>query len=177
MPTTEDLLEKNFLEIKNLKGNYPFAPIPCQIDEKISDQVKLFIQISPSERLIFYEKAEFISGFFLTFAERSATLAVREQSRQRVLEGLIALIIENCRAGDYRDTLGSLVPLYHAASKIGLDADALLKEVASSYTDNEAAKHMKTFPDRPIHDKSLEAFFYREVNAPDGFKYESIPWY
>jgi hypothetical protein len=176
MSTIENVLEKGYLEIKNSKINYGFAPIPSPIDEKISSLIKLFIQVSPAERLIFYEKARSpIPGFFLNFAERAATLAVREQSRQWIVEGLIALIIENCRAGDCRDTIVRLAPLYHAAGKIGLDADTLFREIAS-YIDNEAAKHMRNFPDRLPYQKSLKAFYYKEVDTPEGFRYEEIPW-
>src|SRR5690242_18093824 len=88
MSTLKDSLERSFLEVKDTKINYPFAPIPCQMDEQISCLIKLFIKFSPVERLVFYEMAEPISGFLNTFAERCATLAVRERSVQRILEGL-----------------------------------------------------------------------------------------
>ena len=172
--TTHDLrkhLEIAFLEIRKTKINYPFAPIPCPMDEKIRNLVCLYLESSLADRLTFYEQAESVSGFFLTFAERSAALAVREQSRHRVLDGLVALLIENCQAGDYRDTLTHLASLYHAACKIGEDANAIFKEVAS-YADNCAAKCMRPFPDRPFHTNSLKSMGYREANSPTGFVYE-----
>jgi len=176
MPTLEDLLKKIIDEIKAAKINYPFAPIPCLLDEKVSGLIKLFIRASPAERLVFYQKTESISGFLNTFAERCASLAVRGQSSQWIVEGLIALIIENGRMGDYRDTITCLAPIYHAADKIGLDADSLFREVAASYLDNGAAKYIRTFPDRPPHVKSLQAFAYKEVDAPTGFVYERVYW-
>lgn len=176
MTTIEDLFEQSYLAIKNAKGKYRFEIIPSETDAKISNLIKLFIQASVAERLAFYERVRSpLYGLFLNFAERSATLAVRDRSPQWVLEGLVALLLENCRSGDYRDTIVCMAPIYDAAVKIDIEADRLFEEVAS-YLENEAASHIKSFPKRFPYQKSLEAFNYIEVETPNGFSYEYKPW-
>ncbi len=165
------LYEDIILEIQKSKWGYSFMPIPCEVDEKLRQLVQLFMDCSVSERLAIQDQANSIAGYLNSFAIRSAALAVRERSSQRLMEGLIALVIENCRAGDYRDTLTAIAPLYDAAGKIGEDADAQLK-IAATYVDSHSSNLLLGFIGRPAYSKNLRQFGFKEVEALDGFRYE-----
>jgi len=173
MASLGDKLEEAFGEIAQDETlSYCSKPIPHELDAKLSRVAKLFIESCPTERTYFFRLThEDISFRFICFAERMATVGVREKSRQRLLEGLAALIIEDYRV-DWRDNLTRLAPLYDAATKIGVSPDELFIE-AASLADNSVARAITEFTKRKPEDKSLEAFEYEEVNEPNGFRYKS----
>jgi hypothetical protein len=155
------------------KSYSDYHDLPSELDEKIREFVHVYLQASPAERKLILSRVNETHSFkFIIFAERAAALGVREQSRQRLLEGLVALLIEGFKF-DMRDTLKRFAPLYHSATKIGVDPADLFNE-AASYADNEVARTMTEFPSRKPEDRGLSAFLYKEVNAPDGFRYESV---
>ena len=81
----------------------------------VSDLVKMFMQDTILERREIIDAIPSRAGAFLTcFAGRMATLGVREQSRQRLLEGLVALVMEDYKE-DFRDNIIYLAQLYDAA--------------------------------------------------------------
>ena len=98
-----------------------------------------------------------------------ASLGVRERSRQRLLEGLLALVIEDYRA-DYRDSLIVLAALSDAATKISVTPEELFAE-AASYSNNSVVSNITEFHKWDPADWSLKAVGYKEVNGPDGFRY------
>jgi hypothetical protein len=67
----------------------------------------------------------------LSFSRRSAVFAVRERGTERIADGLTAIaMIEQSRI-DFRDALGALSLLYHAAVVIGSNPAGPFGEAAS----------------------------------------------
>lgn len=172
MKDREESLREAFSAVaKDQTRNYLNQPIPCELDSKISEVVVLFIDSPPNERSPFFKyTGENISYRLIAFAERRAAMGVREKSRQRLLEGLAALVIEDYRV-DWRDNLIRLAALYDAATKIGISPEELFTE-AASYADNSVAQSIIEFLERKPEERSLEAFTYKEIYGSDGFRYE-----
>jgi len=152
------------------KPLYSFRPIPCELDEIVHGLVELFMNATPSER------SEIIGlipsddgGFLIAFASRMATMGVREQSRERILDGLVALIMEDYKV-DFRDTLMRVAPLYDATLKIGLDPEAVFRE-AAAFFGNETATNIVDFPSRPPELRTLNGMGFKESSDADGFRY------
>lgn len=159
--------------VANSRPFYIYRPIPCTFDAKISELINVFMQAAHDERLRMINNMQGEnSGFLFAFGERMAALAVREHSGQRLLEGLVALVLEDYKF-DPRDNIVCLAPLYHSAVKIGVDPVSLFTK-ATSYAKNEAADAIAHFPSRPPELRSLESMGYKESYGPDGFRYEVI---
>lgn len=153
--------------------DYPFKIIPCELDDEVSYFISMYKKLSVEERETVYAlTSESHSCTLLAFAERMAALGVRERSRERLLDGLLSLIIENYYA-DWRDNLTKLAPLYNSAVKIGVDPRRLFSE-AASYRNNEVSQVIRDFPERDPEDRSLKAFGYEESLELDGFRYKWI---
>ena len=153
------------------KPLYSFRPIPCEIDRIAGEFVRMFMQAPSAERRQISAAVPAGEGAFLIhFAQRMAALGVREQSRERILEGLVALIIEDYKE-DFRDNIIRLGPLYDAALKIAVDPQALFNE-AAAYLNNAPARDILEFPLREPDDRSLDAMGFKESSDADGFKYE-----
>jgi hypothetical protein len=151
--------------------DYLSQPIPCELDSVIGNLVSLYMKLSPTERETIHSLTKERNSYtLLAFAERMAALGVREKSRERLLEGLLSLIIENYNV-DWRDNLTKLAPLYHSAVKIGVDPQGLFTE-AAAYGHNEVAEITREFPQREPQNRSLEAFGYKESYEPDVFRYK-----
>jgi hypothetical protein len=116
---------------------------------------------------------EDFSWRLLAFAERMASLAVRESSPERLLDGLLALLIGYYRV-DVRDVLTVLAIIYDAGIKIGAQPDNLLLD-AATMINNSIAQIMLEFTSRTPTNKSLQNFFYKEDHDLDGFRYMRIP--
>lgn len=162
-------------EMPEKPTSYLGEPFPHKVDRIIAKLVTLYLSASADERSLFFDVAgAHFSGYLLVFAERMASIGVREKSSKRLLDGLIALIIEDGR-GDIRANIMIMAPLYDASEKVGADPDNLFR-TAASYSNNEVAELIRTFPERSSRNKSLRAMGYKEVDSPDGFRYEQIPW-
>lgn len=161
----------NAENVHSNKPLYSFRPIPCELDQIVRDLVELFMKSSLSERNEIIKKIPpEEGGFLICFAGRMATMGVRERSRERLLQGLVALIMEGYKE-DFRDTLIRVGPIYDASLKIGLDAQQLFDEAAEVFA-NQTANDIKDFPNRPPDLRSLRAMGYKESSDSDGFKYE-----
>jgi predicted proteasome-type protease len=104
---------------------------------------------------------------YLTFSERMAVLAVRENSQARLWQALLAQVVEDFR-WDYRENLMVLSVVYHSAKKIGADAKELFQR-AADLAGARAADYLRAFS---LHPRSIRSMGYREVIAEDGFRYQ-----
>ncbi len=164
----EEMIRK--VEAQDTVG-YGYWPLPCPLDDEISEIVNAFLQAAPAEREAAYGKVN-RSSLFLGFSERMAILAVRKNSERPLFEGLIAHVIEDFRF-DARENLVRLSLLYHSASKIGLDPIALFDRAAALATP-KAAKYIRDFARRSPELRRIEAMRFRETITPEGFSYEYI---
>ncbi len=146
---------------------YLYWPLPCPLDEELSRIVRTFADLPSNERDKVSESFHVrYSDVLRAFAERMAILGVRENSSERLFDGLVALVIENFRL-DYRETLLVLSLLYHSAVKISADPEDLLAR-AESLAAPEAAKLLRVFIQDP---SSIDEMGYVEG------VYEGDFWY
>jgi hypothetical protein len=174
MNDLRDILRNVFKKLVDANDwDYFHAPIPCDLDREIQTLVNLFAQsdLSTREQILSMVSEENCYAL-IVFSSRWAALGVREHSRQRLLEGLIALLIEGYNF-DWRDSVKALGPLYHSAAKIRVDPVELFAE-AASYARSEVAEVMSQFPYRKAEGRSLQAMGYKEIYTPDGFRYEQV---
>jgi hypothetical protein len=167
---SDELIEAFGAVIEDQTRRFYQQPIPCELDHKVSNLVRLVRGASQPALLAFlaHDKEGF-SWRLLVFADRMASLAVRENSRDRVLEGLHALIVGY--KVDMRDAIAVMAVLHDAATKVGASPDELFLE-AAALGDNSAARAIAEFTKRTPNNKSLKVFpSYKEGKDKDGFRY------
>jgi hypothetical protein len=106
----------------------------------------------------------------LGYAERMASLAIREGQEELVFLGLIALALAY-RHGDYRDCLVRLAPLEDAATRLVGSPDATFRKAAKLLEPSLAGQVIDLWLMRKPHDRSLKAMGYVAGADPDGFRY------
>ena len=147
--------------------SYYRSRIPCPDDERIARAVRAFSEASPGRQAVFREAMDGMrSGLLLVFSERVAALAVRLESAQPVVQGLIAASL--AQEGDPREALA--VPALHrrSAEILGLDTLRLFDEAAGR-TDLSGAHWLRDVRDA---DESPEDVGYEEADDGEGFRYE-----
>ena len=103
------------------------------------------------------------------FAERMATLAVREGSGRPVELGLVALSLAGLDRGA-RESVMVLALLFDAVKRTGASPDEVLSGTAARLGDGTRAA-MHAFLARSEADKSLEAMGFRLAADADGPRY------
>src|SRR4051794_4605434 len=84
---------------------YYRSPIPCPEDERVARVVRAFSESSPGGQAVFREAVDGVrAGLLLVFSERMAALAVRMESAQPVVQGLVAASL--AQEGDPREEIG-----------------------------------------------------------------------
>jgi hypothetical protein len=106
----------------------------------------------------------------LAYAERMASLAVRERNQEYIILGLAALGADGWR-GDWRDNAAIISLHYDAARKLGLPPQPVF-ETAAALLSAKPALALRSFLNRLPQDKTLEAMGY--IAGADGgrFRYE-----
>src|ERR1700750_605414 len=108
---------------------YYRSRIPCPDDERIARVVRAFSESSPGRQAVFREATDGMrAGLLLVFSERVAALAVRLQSAEPIVQGLVAASL--AQEGDPREALA--VPALHrrSAEKLGLEIGRMFDEAA-----------------------------------------------
>jgi hypothetical protein len=108
-----------------------------------------------------------VSLVLLDYAWDSSMEAVRQQSRERIREGLLALAIEDGRL-DFRDSLLSVAVLMRSARKFDLDPTELWLETAG-YCDNE---QFKAIVRRFVEEDQSKDWPIYETTSERGLTYE-----
>lgn len=67
----------------------------------------------------------------LSFSRRSAVFAMRDRTKEHLIDGLSAVAMIDRNRIDFRDALGALSLLHHSARWIGVDVDDLFEKAAS----------------------------------------------
>ena len=163
------------MDLRELLGMLDMPPgegyyrsrIPCPDDERVARVVRAFSESSPGRQAVFREAIDGVrAGLLLVFSERMAALAVRMESAQPVVQGLIAASL--AQEGDPREALA--VPALHrrSAEILGLDTERLFDEAAGR-TDLSGAHWLRDVRDA---DDSPEDVGYEEADDGEGFRYE-----
>ncbi|HEX2203894.1 MAG TPA: hypothetical protein VHG91_11375 [Longimicrobium sp.] len=158
-------------EVEAMRPGYLRQPLPAAADAPPERLARLFAGAPPEARAQMSGLVtQRVADFLLAFAERMASLAVRERSPDRLRLGLAAVALEDFRY-DSREDLLVLAPLYHAAGKIGADPRDLFDE-AAALAPGAGADGLRSFlRHRDLH-RILDALGYRESADADGFRYE-----
>jgi len=146
-------------------------PMPCELDDDFNAMISMFSQASQTEREEMLKQIDGKTADALAaFGWRMAVWGARLNSRELLLKGLIALVMDGGKM-DIRDTINVMPVLYHSAVKINVDPQTLFDEAAAYYP-NDAARILNKFPKRKPEERSLQAFFYVEVSTPEGIDYK-----
>jgi hypothetical protein len=146
---------------------YYRARIPCPEDERVGRVVREFSQANPGRQAVFREALDGVrSSLLLVFSERVAAMAVRLESGEPIVQGLVAASL--AQEGEPREALA--VPALHrrSAEKLGLDIGRLFDEAAGR-TDLSGARWLKDVRDA---EDAPEDVGYEEGDDGEGFRYE-----
>ncbi len=104
----------------------------------------------------------------MTFADRSAVFALREEDPTILQDGLTALAMIDAERTDYRDVLMSIALLNHGAERLDLDVAAEF-EAAAKLAEPRTAELLLSFVEREPHSKALgESWGYHQVELDTG---------
>jgi hypothetical protein len=146
---------------------YYRSRIPCPDDERIARVVRAFSESSPGRQAVFREATDGMrAGLLLVFSERVAALAVRLQSAEPIVQGLVAASL--AQEGDPREALAVPALFRRSAEKLGLDTGRLFDEAAGR-TDLSGARWLRDVRDA---EDAPEDVGYEEADDGEGFRYE-----
>lgn len=152
-------------------AGYDLTLQPSTIDTTVKQLIDRYSALAPADREAFLTPFSMDQSFtLLLFAIRMAMLAVREHSTQRIVDGLMALVIEDCRL-DWREVLIVCSLLNHSAQLIGADATALFDRAAGMASPT-TAEHLRGFVRRDPGLQRVESFGWRASGSGAGFRYE-----
>lgn len=143
-------------------------PAAHPLDSSLASLCRRFAKSSDPERAAM-RAAISMDEFYtlIAFARRAAVFAIREQSAARAVDGLTAVTMIEAQRVDWRDILVAVGLLHHAATRTGLDADRVLRDV-SALAEPGTAKLMQEFSKRRQSDKKLAAWGFEEVETDAG---------
>jgi len=151
-----------------LDSAYYKHPIPSEIDEKLNEIIAGFEKYESYQLDLIADEVTGDNARVLgLFAERMASLAVREKNIDRVKQGLLGLLIYS-HTVDHRDVLLVLSLLYDAIIKTGYNPKDIFEEMGSIIGRSDI---LKDFLSRNEEDKSIGAMGYEESNNEEGFLY------
>jgi len=144
---------------------------PSPAAGKLLELCGLYLGGTPEERVYMRSRIELPSGkALLGLGRRQAVLGMREKSEHAIRLGVIAYAIDDLASGDARDTLVYLTLLFHAAKRIGADANALFLEVAAIAGPAFSAL-LADWVKRDPSLQSLGCMGWREVETPEGLDF------
>ncbi len=147
--------------------SYYRSRIPCPEDERSRASSARSASPRPGRQAVFREAIDGVrAGLLLVFSERMAALAVRMESGEPVVQGLVAASL--AQEGDPREALA--VPALHrrSAEILGVDNVRLFDEAAGR-TDLSGAHWLRDVRDA---DDTPEDVGYEEADDGEGFRYE-----
>jgi hypothetical protein len=109
----------------------------------------------------------------INFAGTLAAMAVRTQSPRLVEQGLHGLAAGGGSL-DPSQSMAALAKLYHAASKLGMNAEAAFAQGAQFAPPGELRNAMTEFPSREPKERELAAFNLQEEITDKGFGFKTV---
>ena len=138
------------------------------VSEKLIELCELYLAGTADERVFMRSRIDTASGkAFMGLGVRQAIVGMREKSEEAIRLGVVAHAIDDLASGDARDTLVRLTLLWHAAKRIGADADALFLEVAAIAGPAFSAL-LEDWVKRHPSLQSLACMGWQEVETPEG---------
>jgi hypothetical protein len=153
------------LDLPRSEGYYE-RPIPCAADSRIGRAVKAFTAAPPLWQAAFRESIDFGRADLLcAWSERMAALAVRLESPQPLVLGLVALSLAD-ESGDGEAQL--VAPLHRrSAEKLDADPERVFDE-AAGLVDLPGGRWLREARDS---DDQVEDTGYVEDGDGDDFRY------
>lgn len=149
---------------------YYAEPIPSATDDKMRLIVERFMRGTAVEQAQFQQTlAQEHRSYFGIYGHRAATLAVRQNSRDWLLTGLVGSVISNYIIPPKRNIDVSLAVYHHCAQKIDVSPAQLFAE-AAGYAPPPLAEKLTTFGLRA--DITLKQFGWQEQTTPEGVRYK-----
>src|SRR5215471_11939572 len=158
------------LRADNLAG-YGHSRMPNSVDDSVARFLDEYGGMSTETReSVRSSLTPDYSAGLLAFAERMAVLAVRENNPDRVLSGLLAIVLEDFRV-DQREDLLVLSLLLNSAIKIKADPDDLFNRAAACARRHVAEVLLQFLKNNKKKKKIVEQMGYKETTTEDGFDY------
>ena len=155
------------------RNNQPYGllPIPSQRDAEITSLLHAWMTMDePSRKAALTQITDAQRWTLLAYSERMATLAVRNEGREHILMGLLALGLDGWR-GDWRDNAVIICLHYDATKRIDVPAETVFAE-AAKWLPAKVADALQSFLARSDEDKSLAAMGYVAGADAYGFRYQ-----
>ena len=111
-----------------------------------------------------------VAGVLSCYGQRAASMAVRTQSVDILMGGLIAMGLADGRLEDYRSNLIVLAAVNHSADVLGRSMGELL-DVVGPDLPSGAQVTFRDFDARQPRDKSLQSMGLRVIGSGDTFLY------
>ena len=141
------------------------------VSVKLIELCELYLAGTPEERVFMRSRIDLASGkAFMGLGVRQAVVGMREKSEDAIRLGVIAHAIDDLASGDARDTLVRLTLLWHAAKRIGADANALFLEVAA-IAGSAFSALLEDWVKRHPSLQSLACMGWQEVETPEGLDF------
>ncbi len=149
---------------------YYAEPLPSAADERLRAIVARFMKGTAVEYDAFPQSlAPEQRSLFGIYGHRAATLAVRLNSHDWLLSGLVGAVIANYTIPQKRNVEVSLAVYHHCAQKISVSPQAVFAE-AAQYAQPELAEKLAAFGQRT--DVNLKQFGWQEQKTADGVRYK-----
>ncbi|MCA9995517.1 MAG: hypothetical protein KDE56_07215 [Anaerolineales bacterium] len=150
--------------------DYYREPLGGDTDERMGEVVARYGAATAVQRERFLAAMEKGGlSLFGIYGHRAATMAVRQQSRELLLRGLVAMGIANYVVPPKRNVETAVAIFHHCARKLGISPVELFDEAAQV-----APPHMTTFFEefgrRP--DITLSRYGWQELRTPEGVRYK-----
>lgn len=150
-------------EWPKVEVGYKTSPLHSAYDDAITNLVRAFKRAVQKEREALQRavQAESVTPL-LMYAERMASLALKDNDVARVSDGLAAVAMRG-ETPDPRDSLYSLALLYNSASELSQDAQLLFDAAAAVASPFTAQALLAFTRERGPGDRTLRAFGFRKV--------------
>lgn len=168
--TDELIASAECLNVENNRG-YFGLPIPQPIDREITELMRAWAELNPSERSAASLRVSDRQSLRLkAYSERMASFAVRTRDPEKIFFGLLALGVDGWR-GDWREKVLVLSLHYDAIQRINGDPEAMFARAAALLSP-EAAQALAGYLQRSPENKTIEIMGYVPGSDDDGFRYQ-----
>lgn len=158
----------------NLQGKTVLAyyqePLGSETDQTLDRTVTRFMEADSRQHERFQAGlSKTMRSLLGIYGHRAATRAVREDSRDLLLQGLVGMGIANYTVPPRRNVEVGVAIFHHCARKLGESPIELFDE-AAQYTSPHMATFFEKFGRRA--NVTLRRYGWQELKTPEGVKYK-----
>ena len=150
---------------------YGPRPIPHELDDRIRTLIHSYMESDEVEQSLLSCLQPIAASVFLLFAERQASLAVRNEKMEILPSAVVSIGLAAAISNDEREGMLVMPLPWHAAQRLGVHQKHLYSSAASKVPE-VGARALLSFIARRPEDQSLECMGYVEGAEPGGgFRY------